>query len=123
MKSLNQINLIGHCGADPVVRSTGGTQLAEFSIATNAKWSTGERTDWHRVVAWGKLSDIVAQYLRKGERVFVSGSVQYSKYTDKNGVERESTKIVARDVLLLGSKSGSSGGPAPDAGGDDDFPF
>lgn len=105
MKSLNRIEVIGNVGKDPMTRQVNGQTVAEFSIATTEKWTTGERTDWHRVTAWGKLAEIVEQYVRKGDKLFIAGSMRYEKYTDKSGVEKEAAKINAREMLMLGGKS------------------
>jgi single-strand DNA-binding protein len=124
MKSLNHIQIIGNCGSDPVTRQAAGSQVSEFSVATSAKWSNGERTDWHRIVAWGKLAEIVEQYVRKGGRLYVSGSMQYDKYTDKNGVEKTVAKINARDLILLGQKGEVRSSSVPNLSEpDDDLPF
>jgi len=108
MKSLNRIEVIGRVGQDPKIRQAGGSSVAEFSVATSEKWSGGERTDWHRISAWGKLADIVEQYVRKGDLVFIAGSMKYEKYTDKNGVEKEVAKVNARDLLMLGGNKQSA---------------
>jgi single-strand DNA-binding protein len=108
MKSLNRIEVIGNVGQDPTVRQAGQSTVAEFSVATTEKWTNGERTEWHRVQAWGKLAEIVEQYVRKGDRVFVAGSMKYESYTDKQGVEKTLAKINARELLMLGSKKGAS---------------
>jgi single-strand DNA-binding protein len=108
MKSLNRIEVIGNVGGNPTIRQVGGSSVAEFSVATSEKWTNGERTDWHRVQAWGKLAEIVEQYVRKGEKIFVAGSMRYEKYTGKDGVEKEIAKINARDILLLGGKAGGA---------------
>jgi len=126
MKSLNRIEVIGRVGQDPKIRQAGGSSVAEFSVATSEKWSNGERTDWHRVVAWGKLADIVEQYVRKGDLVFIAGSMKYEKYTDKNGVEKEVAKVNARDLLMLGGNKQAAQSTKPAVAldePDDDLPF
>jgi single-strand DNA-binding protein len=127
MKSLNRIEIIGNVGQDPKMRQAGGSTVAEFTVATSEKWTNGERTDWHRVQAWGKLAEIVEQYVRKGEKVFIAGSMRYEKYTDKNGVEKEVAKVNARELLLLGGNKRGEYSEAKPAGPlhepNDDFPF
>lgn len=126
MKSLNRIEVIGRVGQDPKIRQAGGSSVAEFSVATSEKWSNGERTDWHRISAWGKLADIVEQYVRKGDLVFIAGSMKYEKYTDKNGVEKEVAKVNARDLLMLGGNKQAAQSTKPAVAldePDDDLPF
>lgn len=128
MKGLNRIEVIGNVGSDPVLRQAGASTVAEFSVATSEKWATGERTDWHRVQFWGKLADIAGQYVKKGDRVFVAGSMRYETYTDKQGVEKSIAKINGADLIMLGSRGASHGAPAPREDEDlsqpnDDLPF
>ena len=118
-RSLNKAILIGNLGADPEVRTTGGgVQVAQFSIATSRAWSDAEgtaqeRTEWHRVVVWGKLVEVVERYLRKGDRVYVEGEIQYRSYDDSEGITRHVTEIRARDLLMLGGRPEESA-PAPE---------
>jgi single-strand DNA-binding protein len=107
MRSLNEIAILGNVGGDPTVRETSAGSVAEFSVATSEKWATGERTDWHRVVAWGKLAEIVQSYVKKGGQIFVKGSMRYEEY-EKDGVKRTVAKINARDIILLGGRNESS---------------
>jgi len=143
MAGINKVIIIGRLGNDPEVRYTpSGAAVAKFSVATSEEWkdkNTGEkkeRTEWHRITAWGKLGEICGEYLAKGRQVYVEGRLQTSSYDDKDGVKRYSTEIVASDVQFLGSKEsggGRSGGGAPPRepfggqGGpppaDDDIPF
>jgi len=142
MAGINKVIIIGRLGNDPEVRSTpSGAAVAKFSVATSEEWkdkNTGEkkeRTEWHRITAWGKLGEICGEYLAKGRQVYVEGRLQTSSYDDKDGVKRYSTEIVASDVQFLGSKESGgsrSGGGAPpreSIGGqgpppsDDDIPF
>jgi single-strand DNA-binding protein len=143
MAGINKVIVIGRLGNDPEVRYTpSGAAVAKFSVATSEEWkdkNTGEkkeRTEWHRITAWGKLGEICGEYLAKGRQVYVEGRLQTSSYDDKDGVKRYSTEIVASDVQFLGSKEsggGRSGGGAPPResfggqGGpppaDDDIPF
>lgn len=126
MKSLNQANLIGNVGADPEVRTTqGGEKVATFSLATSVHYTAAsgekqEKTQWHRVVAWKALADIVDKYVKKGERIYVSGSIEYKQW-EKDGEKRYSTEIKAREIILLGGKQDS---PTASRKSDsfDDFP-
>lgn len=110
-RSLNKATLIGNVGADPEVRTTGsGTRVAQFSVATSRSWAEADgtphqRTEWHRVVAWGPKAEVVEQYLRKGERVYVEGEIHYRSYEDGEGITRYVTEINARDLLLLGGRT------------------
>lgn len=143
MAGINKVIIIGRLGNDPEVRYTpSGSAVAKFSVATSEEWkdkNTGEkkeRTEWHRITAWGKLGEICGEYLSKGRQVYVEGRLQTSSYDDKDGVKRYSTEIVASDVQFLGSKEsggGRSGGggtpPRESFGGpgappaDEDIPF
>ena len=109
------MTLIGNLGNEPEIRTTtGGSTVATFSLATSRSWNSPsgekqEKTEWHRCVAWnGKgtgmgLADIVEKYCRKGERVFVEGSIEYGQYKDKEGQTRYTTEIKVRELMLLGS--------------------
>ena len=127
-RSVNKVILIGNLGNDPEVRTTtGGGKVSTFSLATGRQWTSPsgekqEKTEWHRCVAWnsnwgggsGKgsgmgLADIVEKYCRKGERVYVEGSIEYGQYKDKEGQTRYTTEIRVRELMLLGSGSGRSG--------------
>ncbi|MDB4951794.1 MAG: hypothetical protein JWM27_4443 [Gemmatimonadetes bacterium] len=129
-RSLNKVMLIGNVGSDPEVRSVGtGSRVAQFSVATSRRWNDRngqpqEKTEWHRVVAWDKpfnLVDIVEKYVKKGDRIYVEGEIEYRQYQDKDGVTKYSTEIRAREIVLLGGKSegggdfGSREGSAPRA--------
>ncbi|MGH7458852.1 MAG: single-stranded DNA-binding protein [Longimicrobiaceae bacterium] len=140
-RSLNKALIIGNLGADPEIRTTGsGTRVAQLSIATSRSWSNKEgdeqeKTEWHRVVAWAKLAEVVERYLKKGDRVYIEGEIQYRSYEDKDGVTKYSTEINAREMIMLGGKDGgapqggqSSGSgyedyEAPSMKEDDDLPF
>ena len=120
-RSLNKALIIGNLGADPEIRTTGsGARVANFNVATSRTW-TGrdgqqqEKTEWHRIVAWDnergpKLADIAERFLRKGERVYVEGEIEYRSYEDKDGVTKYMTEIRAREIILLGSRDGGGGG-------------
>lgn len=114
---LNQAQIIGYLGKDPEVRYLpSGDAVANFSIATTEKWKdkqTGEMkeaTEWHRINTFGKLAEIVGQYLHKGSLVFVQGKITTRKWTDKDGIERFSTEIKADTLKMLGGRESSEGG-------------
>lgn len=129
MSGLNKVHLIGRLGQDPEVRYLqDGTPVASFSLATSENWTDKagerqERTEWHKIVAWNKLADLAKKYLAKGRQVYVEGKIQYRDWTDKEGVKRKSTEIVASNIVFLGSKpeagdeqSYGGGGGAQDGG-------
>jgi single-strand DNA-binding protein len=108
-RGVNKVILIGNLGADPETRySASGTAMCSVSLATSENWKdkqTGEmqeRTEWHRVKFFGKLAEIAGEYLKKGRQVYIEGSIRSSKYTDKEGVERWSTDIIANNMQMLG---------------------
>ena len=115
MASLNKVILIGNLGRDPEVRYTqNGTAVANFTLATNEVWTdTGgerqERTEWHRIVVWGKQAEIVREYLSKGRQVYVEGTLQTRQWDDREGNKRTTTEIKAARVLMLGRPGGSEG--------------
>ncbi len=117
MPSLNNVQIMGHLGTDPEVRSTaGGSAVCNLRIATTEKWTKDgqqhEKTEWHRVVVWGAQADNCGKYLRKGSLTYIEGSLETREWTDKEGVKRYTTEIKARRVLFLerkGSDEGSSG--------------
>ena len=110
-RGVNKVILIGNAGADPELRYTpGGTAVSNFSIATNESWidSSGEkqeRTEWHRIVVWGRLAEICNQYLRKGSKVYIEGKLQTRSWEGQDGQKRYTTEVVARDMQLLDSRS------------------
>jgi single-strand DNA-binding protein len=115
-KSINKVILVGNVGKDPEVRySASGTPVANFSLATNEKFKdrNGEwqdRTEWHSVVAWKRLAEVVGEYVAKGSKLYVEGKIQTSSWEDRQSGERKyRTEIVARDLLLLGSREHSGG--------------
>jgi single-strand DNA-binding protein len=142
---LNKAVLIGNLGADPeLMAMPAGGSVASVSIATTRRWKdkqSGERkeaTEWHRVIFFNKLADVVGEYLKKGSQVYVEGRLQTRKWQDKEGVERYTTEIIGEEMKMLGVKreGGGSGpaaaadyhaaaGPAPDnfEAFDDDIPF
>jgi len=110
MASLNKVMLIGNLGRDPEIRYLDkGQAVANFSIATTRVW-TGkdgkkqEKTEWHRIVAFGKLAETCGEYLSKGKQVFVEGSLQTREWQDKNGQKHSTTEIIAQNMLMLGKK-------------------
>ena len=153
-RGVNKVILVGNLGRDPEVRySPNGQAVANITIATSESWkdkNTGdkqERTEWHRVVFFGRLAEIAGEYLKKGMQVYVEGRLQTRKWQDKEGQDRYTTEIVASEMQMLGSRGGAGGGDysqdtsydqskAPRAGGakapasataggepDDDIPF
>ena len=104
----NTVQLIGHVGQDPEVKSLeGGKKLANISIATNEVYykengDKVEKTEWHRVSAWGKTADIIEKYVTKGKEIAIEGKLTHRSYDDKDGVKRFITEVVANEVLLLG---------------------
>lgn len=116
-RGINKVILVGNLGNDPEVRySQGGSAITTCSIATSESWKdkqTGEaqeRTEWHRVKFFGRLAEIAGEYLKKGRQVYIEGSLRTEKYTDKNGVERYSTDIIANEMQMLGGNPGGEGG-------------
>lgn len=146
---VNKVILIGNLGAAPEVRFTpGGQAVANFRIATNESWTDKsgqkqERTEWHRIVVWGKLAELCGQYLTKGRQCYVEGRLQTREWTDKENKKNYTTEVVAQTVQFLGGKGEAAGqrpsGPGmedfgppppgmeepggPQGGGEDDIPF
>jgi single-strand DNA-binding protein len=119
MASVNKVILVGNLGRDPELRYTqSGQAVANFSLATTDRFSSRdgdrqERTEWHRIVTWGKTAENCAQYLAKGRSVYVEGRLQTNEWEDKEGQKRRTTEIVAQTVQFLG---GSGQGGAPQGG-------
>lgn len=116
-RGINKVILVGNLGADPETRYTaGGQAITTIRIATSESWmdkQTGqkqERTEWHRIKFFGKLAEIAGEYLKKGRQVYVEGSLRTDKYTDKDGVERFSTDVIANEMQMLGGGAGGAGG-------------
>lgn len=145
---LNQVQIIGRVGKDPEVRYLpSGEAVANFSVATTEKWrdkqsgEMREETEWHRISTFGRLAEIVGEYVKKGGLVYVSGKIKTRKYTDKDGSEKYATDIRANEMKMLSGREINQGGehaprpsapqqrPAPAASGsgfddmDDDIPF
>ena len=113
-RGINKVILVGNLGADPETRAMpSGTTVANLRIATSESWrdkqsgEQQERTEWHRVVLFGRLGEIAAEYLKKGSQVYIEGSLRTRKWQDKQGTERYSTEIVADSMQMLGSRAGS----------------
>lgn len=147
MSGLNKAMIIGRLGKDPEIRyTTGGLAIANFSIATSEEWKDKEsnekkeRTEWHRIVAFGKLGEICGEYLSKGKQVYIEGRIQTRSWDDKEGNRKYTTEIVASDVQFLERKDSSDSskkarhhdddamdrdipGPIHHDAKDDDIPF
>ena len=130
-RSLNKVTLIGNLGADPEIRSTtGGNKVANFSVATSRQWSSAsgekqEKTEWHKCIAWNtrsgagqQLADIVEKYVKKGDKVYVEGSIEYRQYEDKEKQTRYVTEIRARELVMLGGRDFAASAAAGSAQGD-----
>lgn len=111
MAGVNKVILIGRLGADPEIRYTNtGTAVANFSLATSINWvnkdgEREERTEWHRIVAFGRLGEISGEYLNKGKQVYVEGRLQTRSWEDKDGNRRKTTEVVALQLQMLGPPS------------------
>lgn len=118
-RSLNQVLLIGHVGADPDVRtSPGGSRGASFSLATSRRWTdrdgqAHEKTEWHRVIAWERLAEIADRHVRRGSRLFVEGRLEYRTWEDAAGRARHATEVIARDLIPLDGPRGRTAGNLP----------
>lgn len=138
MSSVNKVVLIGRTGQLPEVKQVNGTTVAKFSLATSENWkdkdgNKKEATEWHNIVIWGKLCDVVQKYVKKGDLLYVEGSIKYGKY-EKDGVTHNTTDIKVTELKMLGSKSeakpesnmGRTAPPDAEEKGksdDDDLPF
>ena len=110
-RGVNKVILVGNLGRDPEMKYTeGGKAIANITIATSESWNdkqTGEKvekTEWHRVVAFDRLAEIIGEYLAKGSQVYIEGKIQTRKWQDKDGKDRYTTEVVARDMQMLGSR-------------------
>ena len=123
MASVNKVILVGNLGRDPELRYTqGGQAVANFSIATsenfnNREGQRQERTEWHRIVVWGKTAENCAQYLSKGRSVYLEGRLQTREWENKEGQKQRTTEVVANTVQFLGPKGGGGGGGGAQGGG------
>jgi single-strand DNA-binding protein len=119
--SVNKVILVGRLGRDPELRYTqSGQAVANFSLATNESWTNRdgerqERTEWHRIVVWGKLAEFCGEYVSKGRQVYVEGRLQTREWEDKEGNKRRTTEINGQTLQLLGPRPGGGG---EDFGGD-----
>lgn len=115
-RGINKVILIGNLGGDPELRYTGsGTAVCNFTVATNESYKDKEgnmvdKTEWHRVVAWGRLAEICGEYLKKGRQVYIEGSLQTNQWEDKDGNTRYTTEVKAREMQMLGSRDGNGNG-------------
>lgn len=145
MSGVNKVILIGNLGAAPELRYTAsGQAVANLRLATTERWvnKSGERTEnteWHRVVAWGKLAETCGQYLQKGKQVYIEGKIRTRQWQDQSGQKRYTTEIVANNLVMLGRAGeraefsddavtvppdeNTGDGPDFDSGSDDDLPF
>jgi single-strand DNA-binding protein len=119
-RGVNKVTLIGNLGNDPEVRyGKNGNAIANISLATAESWrdkdsgEQQERTEWHRVVFFGRLAEIVSEYLHKGSQVYVEGRLQTNKWQDKEGNDRYTTQIVANEMQMLGGRGGSTNNQEP----------
>lgn len=125
MAGVNKVIVVGNLGRDPEVRFTpGGAAVANFSVATSENWTDKggqkqERTEWHRIVAWGKTAELCGEYLKKGRQVYIEGKLQTRKWKDKEGVEHSTTEIVADRVVFLGGGGRGDGAGAARSNGQD----
>ncbi|MBK8231984.1 MAG: single-stranded DNA-binding protein [Candidatus Eisenbacteria bacterium] len=124
MGSLNKVMLIGNLGSDPEVRQIpSGQAVANFNLATTESWGgrdggeRKEKTEWHRIVIYGRLAEIAGQYLKKGRQVYLEGRLQTRQWQDQQGQKRYTTEIIAQQMVMLGSGRGEGGGEGSGAGG------
>jgi len=114
-RGINKVILVGNLGNDPDTKYTqAGMAITRISLATSSvrkdkEGNTQEKTEWHRVVLFGKLGEIAGEYLRKGSQCYIEGSIRYEKYTDKEGVEKYSTDIIADEMQMLGGRGEGRG--------------
>ena len=123
-RGVNKVILVGNLGKDPDMKYTAsGAAIANITVATSESWTdkqTGEKqekTEWHRVVFFRRLAEIVGEYLRKGSQVYIEGKLQTRKWQDQNGQDRYTTEIVASEMQMLGSRGGEAGSRPQQGGG------
>jgi single-strand DNA-binding protein len=123
-RGLNKVMLIGNLGADPEIRYTaGGSAIANVRLATAESWrdkesgEQQERTEWHRVVFFGRLAEIAGEYLKKGSQIYVEGRIQTRKWQNKEGNDQYSTEIIANEMQMLGGRGSAGAGGGSSAGG------
>jgi len=116
-RGVNKAIIVGNVGQDPEVRyMPSGSAVAEVSVATTEQWKDKnngekqERTEWHRITFFGRLAEIVGEYIRKGSQIYVEGSIRTEKWQDKQGNDRYTTKIIANEMQMLGGRTGGSTG-------------
>src|SRR4051812_21177161 len=115
-RSLNKVMLIGNIGSEPEIKTTGaGTKFAKVSLATNRQFKDRqgqqqEKTEWHRLTFWDRLAELVEQYVKKGDRIYVEGRIEYSTTEDDKGNQRFWTDITVNEMVLLGGAGGAGGG-------------
>ena len=115
-RSLNKVMLIGNVGTEPEIRTTsGGSKVAKFTLATNRTYNDRsgqrqEKTEWHRITAWERVAELIEQYVHKGDRLYVEGSIEYSQTEDDTGKPRYWTDIIVRDMVMLGGAGQGGGG-------------
>jgi single-strand DNA-binding protein len=125
MAGINKVIIVGNLGKDPELRHTPqGQAVCNFSIATSESWNDKagqkqERTEWHRVVVWGKLGELCSKYLQKGRQVYLEGKLQTRAWDDKDGQKRYTTEVVANTVQFLGSAAGAGASRSHEGGGFD----
>lgn len=122
-RGVNKVIIVGNLGADPEVRYTGGgTCITSIRVATSEQWTdkqSGEKqecTEWHRIKLFGRLAEVAGEYLKKGKQVYIEGALRTDKYTDKDGIERYSTDIIATEMQMLGGAGGGSSHEGQDYG-------
>jgi len=128
--NLNKVMLIGNITRDPELRTTpAGDSVASFSIATNFTWkdrdgNKQEKAEFHNIVAWRKLAEIIGQYLKKGSKIYIEGRLQTRDWEDQNGVKRYRTEVIAENMIMLDSKGGQSNdfSSAPQSANQDEQP-
>lgn len=134
MSGVNKVMLLGRLGADPEMKTTSnGKTVTRLSVATNSQWTDNqgqrqERTEWHRVVVWGKLAELCGRYLTKGQQAYVEGRLETRSWEDNSGVKQWTTEVVANNVTFLGTMQQQEGNNhtfGPDAGFDtaEEVPF
>ena len=115
MAGVNKVILVGNLGRDPETRQTqSGTSVTNFTMATTERWTNRDgvredRTEWHRVVVFGKLAEICSQYLSKGKQVYIEGKLQTRSWDDRDGNKRYTTEVVAQNMVMLGGRPGGGG--------------
>lgn len=114
-RGINKVIIVGNLGADPEVRYTpNGNAVTNLNIATTTNWrdkqsgENQEKTEWHRVVMFNRLAEVAGEYLKKGSKVYIEGSLRTRKWQDKNGMERYTTEIVSNEMQMLDSRGGGS---------------